>query len=283
MTRGRPGTGPAADRAGGGAPAASDAAASGGGLAGGAQPGDQQAAGGAGQRPAPAGPPRSRWKAVFFLLATAGIVAGAAWALLDSRFLIVRSVQVAGVGRLVSRAQVTAAAGIRPGLPLIRVNAGDVARRVERIQQVEKAWVSRDWPDAVTITVRQRTPVFAVADGGGFDLVDAFGVVVTRAARQPAGLPQLAAGGPVGALRGSPAVRAAAAVLRELPPVLASQLRVLAAGSPDAVTLRLASGVTIVWGGPERAAEKARELAILMRTHARRYDVSGPGTAMTQG
>lgn len=235
--------------------------------------------GGAGQ----AGSPRSRWKAVFFLLAIAGIVAAVAWALLDSRFLIVRSVHIAGTGRLVSRSEVTAAAAIPRGLPLIRVDPAAVARRVEGITQVESAQVSRDWPDAVTITVRQRQPVFAVPDGGGYDLVDAFGVAVTRAARRPAGMPRLSAGAPGTGLRGSLAVRAAAAVLRELPARIARQVRAVAAASPDEVSVRLAGGVTIVWGGPQRAAEKSRELAVLMRAHARRYDVSGPGTAMTQG
>jgi len=49
------------------------------------------------------------------------------------------------------------------------------------------------------------------------------------------------------------------------------------------VSLQLANGVVIVWGDSSRAAEKARELALLMRTHARLYDVSAPGTAVTQG
>jgi hypothetical protein len=31
------------------------------------------------------------------------------------------------------------------------------------------------------------------------------------------------------------------------------------------------------------AAEKSRELALLMRTHARSYNVSAPGTAVTGG
>lgn len=234
-------------------------------------------------RPARPAQPRSRWKALFFLLAVAGLVVGLAWALLDSRFLIVRSVRVIGAGREVSRAQVTAAAGIRRGLPLVRINTAAVARKIERIRQVQSAQVSLNWPDGVTITVRQRRPVFAVPDGGGWDLVDPFGVVVTRVAARPPAMPRLSAGPPGRVLRGDPAIRAAAAVLRELPGRIARQVRIVSAGSPDDVTVRLADGVTIVWGGPQRAAQKARELAVLMRTHASRYDVSAPGTAMTQG
>jgi len=40
--------------------------------------------------------------------------------------------------------------------------------------------------------------------------------------------------------------------------------------------------VTVLWGGTDQAAAKAQELAILLRTHARYYDVSAPGTALTK-
>jgi hypothetical protein len=39
--------------------------------------------------------------------------------------------------------------------------------------------------------------------------------------------------------------------------------------------------VTILWGSADDAAAKARELAILMQTHARSYDVSSAATAVT--
>lgn len=229
----------------------------------------------------PGGPaPRNRWRAVFFLLAITGIVVGVVWALLGSSLLVVRSVHVTGTGGLVPASEVTAAARIPLGLPLIRVDTAAVARRVERIRQVQSAQVNTDWPDAVTITVQQRRAVFAVPGAGGYGLVDPFGVTVATAARRPRALPLLSAGQP---LPGSPAVRAAAAVLRELPRAISRQVRAVAAPSPDEVSVRLADGVTVVWGGPQRAAEKKRELVSLMRTHARMYNVSAPGTAVTQG
>jgi POTRA domain, FtsQ-type len=303
------------------------------------------------RQPGPAGPPRMGWKAVFFGLVAIAIAAAAAWALLGSRFLIVRSVQVTGVGAAVSRAQVIAAAQIPPGLPLIRVSTSAVAHRVGAIRQVQSAQVSRNWPHTIVISVRLRTPVFAVAVPGGYALVDAFGVDLQSSARRPPGFPLLlvgsaagepwsdvAAGGSGGAtgpgqahksgaasksgktrkpgttkksgtasqpagtpepsaastpagtgdaaqipLRGNPAVRAAATVLRELPPVIAHRVRAVLASTASEVWVRLAGGVVIVWGDTSRPAEKAKELDLLMHTHARRYDVSAPGTAVTQG
>jgi len=221
------------------------------------------------------------WRAAFFALAAVAIVAGVAWALLESRFFVVRSVQVTGT-HLVTGAEVRSAAAIPPGLPLIRVNSAMVAQQVERIRQVQSATVSRNWPDGVTIAVTERTPALAVSAGTSYQLIDKFGVVVDSASRRPPGLPLLqVAAGP--ALRGSPAVYAAAVVLHELPHYLARSVVSVQAPRASEVTLKLTRGITVVWGGTDRAAQKARELALLMRTNARTYNVSAPGTAVTGG
>jgi cell division protein FtsQ len=232
------------------------------------------------------GAPRRRrtdpWKAAFFTLATVAILAGAAWALLGSKFFVVRSVQVTGPAGI-SRAEVIAAAGIRPGTPLIRIDPAAVARRVERITLVQSARVRRAWPDKIAISLQERTAVLAVASGRGYQLIDKFGVGLRYVARRPSGMPVLRQPHPASttALRGSPGVMAAATVLRELPARLGGRVRAIDAPAPDAVTLRLRRGVRIAWGGTGQAAAKSGELAILMRGHAHFYDVSDPRTAVT--
>jgi cell division protein FtsQ len=225
---------------------------------------------------------RPKVKTVLFAVIGAGIVAAMAWALLGSRLLVVRSVQVVGAGRLVSAAQVLAAAHIPRGLPLIRVNTGAVARRVEQLRQVQYAQVSRDWPATVVITVQPRTPLFAVHAPGGYALVDRFGVSVQDVGAKP-GLPLLSVASQTVSLRGNPAVRAAALVLRELPPRVARRVRSVSAISPSDVSVTLTGGVVVIWGNTGRAAEKAKELTLLMRGHARSYDVSGQGAVMVSG
>ena len=224
---------------------------------------------------------------MFFGLAAVAIVAGVAWALLGSRLLVVRSVQVTGTGAQVSRAQVLAAARVPAGVPLIRVSTAAVAQRVDGIREVQSTHVSRSWPSTVVISVQLRTPVFAVAVPGGYALVDAYGVDVRNLARRPPRLPLLplttGTGGAAGLSSLRPVASAGAAVLRELPPRVARRVAVVSAPTPSEVSLQLANGVVIVWGDSSRAAEKARELTLLMRTHARRYDVSAPGTAVTEG
>jgi cell division septal protein FtsQ len=225
--------------------------------------------------------PRRPWKVVFFALALTGVLAAGAWVLVGSRLLAVRSVVVTGT-HLVPEAQVLDAAAIQLGTPLIRVNTAQVAARVETITQVLSAQVTRSWPDRVVITVHERTPALAVTGpGGGFDLIDPHGVVVQWVASHPFGLPLYQAAS-VTSLRGSLDVSAAAAVLAELPQSLRVTVLTISAPSPDQITLGLPGGVTVLWGGTDQAAAKAQELAILLRTHARYYDVSAPGTALTK-
>src|SRR5262245_27185119 len=114
---------------------------------------------GAPDRGEPAAPARKRadhWKAAFFVLAVLAIIAGVTWALLGSKFLVVRSITVNGAPDI-PRSQVITASGVRPGTPLIRISTGKVARRVEQLTLVESARVTRSWPNAITITIVERT------------------------------------------------------------------------------------------------------------------------------
>jgi len=244
------------------------------------QPGPAGRSRGAG--PGPSARPAGRWKAAVFALAVLAILAGSVWALLGSTLLVARSVTVTG-NRSVPRAEVIQAAGIAPGTPLIRINTAAVARRVERITQIQSAQVSRDWPDSVVIAVRLRTPALAVASGDGFALIDRFGVVVSHVAKVPPGMTLLVSAPNLAALRGSPAIQAVVTVLRQLPPQLRSLVRSVSASSANAVTLDLRHKITVIWGGTDRPAAKAAELAILMRTKAAFYNLSDPGTAVTGG
>ena len=207
------------------------------------------------------------------------IVGVAGWALLGPSVLVVRHVRVTGGGPLVSAAAVRGAAGITLGTPLARLNTAAAARRVDRLPAVLSARVTRSLPDTVVISVRPRSPALAVPAGRGYALIDPYGVTVSSATAVPVGLPVLTNPPPV--LRGNPAVRAAGLVVDELPTQLRDQVRSVSVAATG-VTLRLAGGITVIWGGPSQAAQKAAELVLLLGTHARFYDVSDPATAVTQ-
>ena len=229
-----------------------------------------------------AGHRRRGWRAAFFALAAVGVIGAAAWVLFSSPLLVVRSVTVSGT-HLVPRSEVLAVSGVQLGTPLIRVNTARAAARIAEIRQVSSARVTRSWPDGLAIVVRERTPELGVtAPGGGYDLMDAAGVVVRWAARDPAWLPLYATAIPASALRDDPGLAAAAAVLGELPAPLRHSVRSVSASEPDQVTLYLAGGTTVLWGDAGRAAVKARELTVLERAHMRYYDVSGLGSVATK-
>jgi len=232
----------------------------------------------------------SPWRTAFIAVAVVGLVVGIGWALLGSKLLVVRSVVVHGTG-LVSPATVRSAAAITIKEPMIRVDTQAAARRVEGITQVKSATVTKSWPDRIVITIHERTPALAVrvpaatggtAPGASYDLIDPAGVVVRSAATRPASMPVFQTTAGPGALRGNPGVAAAVSVLHELPASVARTVAAMAAPTAQDVKVGLANGITIVWGDTSEAKEKAAELAILMRTHARYYDVSAPGTAVTR-
>jgi len=233
--------------------------------------------------------PRRPWRAAWFALATAGVIGAAIWLLFGSRLLVVRSVIVTGT-HLVPRSEVLTAAGIAPGTPLIRVNTAEVAARIDTIRQVRSVLVSRSWPNRVVIVVRERTAALALTApvkgdgevGGGYDLVDSGGVVVQWDASRPADLPLYPTAAPVTSLRGDPDLAAAADVLGELPAWLRHSVASVTAPDPDQVTLRLADGVTVLWGGTDRAGAKAVELTVLMQAHLHYYDVSAQGSVLTK-
>jgi cell division protein FtsQ len=230
--------------------------------------------------------PRTRWRAAFFALAGVAIVGGAGWALLGNRVFVVRSVTVTGT-HLLAPAQVIAAADVSLGTPLLSVDTGAVTRRVEAIGDVASATVTEDWPDHLAITVTERVPAVAVrmADGE-YDLVDPTGVVVRYTKAKPAGLPLLVTSLPGSALRGNAEVTAAADVLAELQPWLARQVAEVTVAAvpagPPQVTLSLRDGKTVQWGSAGNAAQKNRELSVLLPGQARDVDVSAPGTAVTR-
>jgi cell division protein FtsQ len=219
-----------------------------------------------------------RWKLAFFLVAGFGVAGIAAWLVFGSSLFAVRSVRVLGTTALVPRSEVLAAADIAQGTPLVLVNTAAAAGRIDRITDIQSARVTRDWPDRIVITVLARTPALAVPEPGGFELVDPAGVIVQQVRHRPAGLPEFTPAGPV---PGNPALRAAADVVRQLPWWLARRVAEVTVPTPDAVTLHLSGGITVEWGTAGLAAQKARVLTILMRTHARFYDVSAPGAAAT--
>ena len=90
----------------------------------------------------------------------------AGWFLLHTPLFSARSVTVTGNVHETA-AQVVAQAGLAGHPPLLDVDAGAAAARLEQLPWVRTATVHVSWPDGVHIAVTEETPRFAVSAAGG--------------------------------------------------------------------------------------------------------------------
>lgn len=208
---------------------------------------------------------RKRSAALAVALAPLVLAAGLAF----SPVLDVDAVEVAGNRR--AHADIVRDAARADGA-MVALDLSAIRDRVARLPQVKSATVTRDWPGTVRIAVVERVPVVAVRRPGRFDLVDADGVLVEVAPAAPPGTPVLS-------VPGEPTrvvVNATVDLMRALPQDIRRHVRDLSSDDAGSLSFTLADGATVVWGTGERAEEKVRALSLLIRQHARRYDLRVP-------
>jgi cell division protein FtsQ len=212
-------------------------------------------------------------------LGAVALLAGAGAIVWYTPLVGVAEIRVGGT-HLVTPDQVRAAAAVRPGTPLVRVDPAEVGSRVGRLVPVARATVTREWPRALRIRVVERTPVAAVPLAGGrVSIVDRSGVVFDSAARVPTGLPVVRLARP-GA--GDPTTKAALSVLAALNPRLREPLAQLVADAPARIRLELRDGRQIIWGDASQNQAKVRVATIMLDRNDKIMDVSAPGVVTTR-
>ena len=130
---------------------------------------------------------RRRFRVLVIGLAGVACLVGA-WFLVHTPLFSARSVTVTGNVHE-SAAQIVAQAGLATHPPLLDVNAGAAAARIEQLPWVRSATVHVSWPDGVHIAVTEETPRFVVsAPGGTWDSLSGDGRVLAESATRPPGL-----------------------------------------------------------------------------------------------
>jgi cell division protein FtsQ len=216
--------------------------------------------------------------------AVALVAAGAgAVAVLHSPLFSARHVTVRGA-RHTAVSLVLRTAGLTGSPPLIDLEPGRAAQRLETLPWVGRAEVVRQWPDSVTVEISERQPVAQTSseDAGTWALVDETGRVLQWQAQQSPGLPVLAApvrAGPAGtelgpaAAPGLEVAQAAQGALGE--PVL----QVTVEG--ETVTLRLPGDVEAIVGNADELGAKMAALRSVLAGVAPKgpevVDVTVPG------
>ncbi len=213
------------------------------------------------------------------------VVAGLSYLAVESPLLDLDKVRVRGTQH-VTPAAIQAAAGVRLGAPLLRVDVGAVERRVESMPWVQHAHVARHLPGTLTITVTEFQPkTFVRASDGAVALIAPNGRVVGRALHPPSGAVQIVGlrrTPQVGSLLSPPDV---ASVVQKMPPALASAVSVIDVGGSN-VTLHLGRGGEVRLGSFDALRAKgAAALAVLHSLGATPFtyvDVSSPASPVVR-
>jgi cell division septal protein FtsQ len=110
------------------------------------------------------------------------------WFLVHTALFSARSVTVTGNVHETA-AQVVAQAGLASQPPLLDVNAGAAAARLEQLPWVRTATVHVSWPDGVHIAVTEETARFTASTATGkWELLSNDGRVLGESASRPPGL-----------------------------------------------------------------------------------------------
>jgi cell division protein FtsQ len=219
------------------------------------------------------------WRIAVVLLMLVGLLVALIWMVFGSSVLAVRGVEVQGTS-LLSKQQVTRAAGVVDGVPLARADLDGIRARVENLAAVKSVEVSRAWPHHVRIEVTERQAVAVIDEGDRLRGMDADGVVFRTYATRPKDLPLI---------RTAPDTRAdamseAAEVIGVLPEKVSRRVAYVDVKTRDEITLTLRDGKHVLWGSADQAFDKARVLDALLaaRKDATSYDVSVPGQPTTR-
>lgn len=210
-----------------------------------------------------------------------GVIAATALVAL-SPLMSLRTISVQGADR-VDQSALTHALASQLGTPLALIDYRAVRNEIDRFPLVRSYSTRVVPPGTLVVRIVERTPLGALAVHGGFDLVDQAGVVISHSAGRPAGYPVITLDGAPGSAAAHRSFASSAAVLAALPAETLAQAKDITASSADDVTITLAHGIKVMWGGPAQSDLKAADLSALLKSApgASLYDVSAPQSPVT--
>lgn len=218
---------------------------------------------------------RSRRRRLIWLCAVGAVVLliGGSVAAAYSPLFAVEKITVAGASTL-DPAEVEAALGDQLGTPLALVSDSEVKAALIAFPLIETYALEAKPPHDLVVRVVERTPIGVIDSDAGYTLVDAAGVALSTTADRPEGQPVIAVDGGTE----SDAFESVGLVVRSLPADVRALVTDVSASTLDDVTLKLSSGLTVVWGSSDRSVKKAETLssAMIASPNARSIDVSSP-------
>lgn len=228
-----------------------------------------------GRKPKSAAKPKDpnrfkRWAFIAVVVLTVAGLGAGVWLVGFSSVLAVQRVEVSGV-ELLQAEDVVQASGVGLGTPQVIVSSAQVADRIAELSAVEKVQVSRDWPDAVTIAVVERTATVQIPYGSGYLIADAGGVVFDGGPKSKGKLLKVKADPFNTGL-----IRDCQVAVNALSAKTAKRLQYVSADSVDSITLQLDKNQSVNWGSVSQSELKAEVLDALLEQEGRYFDVSAP-------
>lgn len=224
-----------------------------------------------------------RWRRTLTIVAAVVGVGFLAWLVWFSSFLAVRTVAVDGETTL-KASQILAAADVRTGQPLARVDTVAIEVRVASMSRIEGVAVSRSWPHTIRIKIVERKAIAYATIDGEIRAIDRFGIDFRTYSSPPKGLMETHVN-VNDARQRQQTLAAVAAVVNLLETKdhgLRKQVQSISAGSRDSIVLNLTKGRTVTWGSGASLTRKLTVLKSLLGIKARMYDVSAPDQPTTQ-
>jgi cell division protein FtsQ len=213
------------------------------------------------------------------LMAAAVVVVAAllAWLVAFSSVFGAKTIEVRGEHSLIAE-QVSAAAAISQGAPLIRLDTGAIAARVEALPDIASARVQTKYPSTVIITVTERIAIGYLQTGGRYALVDKTGDQFRTQPSKPAQLPLFEI--PAGA-QAKASAAAEATVAAALPRSVLVKVASIQAFDPTAITLLMTDQRVVRWGSADQSDLKAKILPALLTQPGATYDLTNPQMPFT--
>ncbi len=193
-----------------------------------------------------------------------------AWVLGWSSLLTVRTIQIEGIApkSALNGKQLIAESGIRVGEKMARAHISTLSELKAKYPKIESIALKRSWPSTVTLVVKEKIAIAAVYVNGVYQLYGEDGLPFARVAIPPNDLPIITG-------RETAGIKAAVSIYRSLPADLASQIATLTARTNDLIEFTIGE-TRITWGSSDDSATKIKVLRVLLKTSARKIDVSAP-------
>lgn len=225
-------------------------------------------------RPGSGGEPKRRPKIsrrTVIVVSSLLVVVAVVWLAYFSSFFGTNQVVVNGE-KSVSTAEISQAAVVPLGRPMLRQDLGAIQQRVASIRPIESATVVRSWPNTLIISVTERRPLLAVAEPGGYLLVDREGVGFSSVTSIPSRVALVEVNPDDPAL-----LREVGIAVASWPADLRKKVARIRASTGNDIALTMKNGVEVRWGSSTDSPLKAELVAVLVKKKSTTViDVSSP-------